>query len=183
MREDMSKNRRKSHNKIRPTELRQIHMSQSNNSYIKKHTNNVDDVFTDDIDEVFIGDAVRSSYHHPRNNSHMGHLGRKMSQGYRHTRDQLRRMKYVNKQKEAEQSKLFIYNVSKRYTIDDIYHHFTEQDVKVLDLWQSSHTDARRRSFVILVPHLEIEFVKKDEVLESLGRGVYSSKIFFNFPP
>ena len=120
-------------------------------------------------DNVFIDDKDMPTHTQQRNKSYRGNFGRNLSQGFKHTRDQLRRMKYVNKQREAENSELFIYNVSKRYTVNDIYHHLMGNDIKVMDLWQCSHADARRRSFVILVPNADIEYVKRDEILESLG--------------
>ena len=92
-------------------------------------------------------------------------------------------MKYVNKQRQAENSKLFIYNVSKRYTVDDTYHHLMGNDIKVMDLWQCSHADSRRRSFAILVPNADIEYVKRDEILENLGIRVrdYEERKYSSF--
>ena len=177
----MSKNRKYSnqHYKIRPKELRQRHMSQKGASNLRSDSNSYDaydDVFVESSDDVFRKNLNISAYQHQRNKSYRGHFERKLSQGFKHTRDQLRRMKYVNKQKEAENSKLFIFNVSKRYTIDDIYTHFIGNEVKVKDLWQSSHKDARKQSFVILVPKADTEYIKDDEVLENLGIRVRDYK-------
>ena len=78
-------------------------------------------------------------------------------------------MKYDNKQRKSEQSKLFLYNVPKKYTVDDIYHYFIEMEIDVIDLWQSSHKDARRKSFVALFKNIDIADVKSDRTLGDLG--------------
>lgn len=69
----------------------------------------------------------------------------------------------------AEQSKLFIFNVSYKYSVDDIYYYFIENGINVIDLWQSSHKDARKRSFVILLQNEDTKIVKNLKVLGNLG--------------
>ena len=151
----MNRNRKPQDQKIRPKELRQRNMSQRSVHNLRRDTNNADEFLNDN---VFLDDLDIPTHQQLRNKSHRGNFDRNLSQGFKHTRDQLRKMKYVNKQREAENSKLFIYNVSKRYTVDDIYHHLMGNDIKVMDLWHCSHSDARRRSFVILVPNADIEY-------------------------
>ena len=73
--------------------------------------------------------------------------------------------------------------MSQRYTVDDIYNHFNDIDIKIMDLWQSSHNDARRKSFVIVVPNEDSEYIKDDATLEGLGIKVreYKERKFSTF--
>ena len=127
------------------------------------------ETFDDYRDEVFDEESNSASYPHHRYDRYREHHKRHDSQGFQHTREQLRKIKYVNKQKLAEQSKLFIYNVSKKYTVDDIYYHLIETDINVIDLWQSSHRDARKKSFIVLIQNIDTKTIKSDRVLANLG--------------
>ena len=53
--------------------------------------------------------------------------------------------------------------------MDDIYYHLIESEIKVIDLWQSSHRDARKKSFIVLVQIIDTTTVKRDRVLANLG--------------
>ena len=99
-------------------------------------------------DEVFFDNRL------PRNN-------RKDSSGYQFTRDQVKRMQYKNKVTESHYIRIFVYNVPHKYNVDDVYDHFSNLDINVVDLWQSSHPDARRKSFGVKMP--------SDEIMENLN--------------
>ena len=77
---------------------------------------------------------------------------RRDSSGFEYTRDQIKIMQYKNKLNETNFIRIFIYNVPNKFNVDDIYEHFSYQDVSVKDLWKCSHPDARRQSFVIKGP-------------------------------
>ena len=64
---------------------------------------------------------------------------------------------------------LFVYNVPSIYTADDTYDHFDYLDINVKDLWQSSHPDARRKSFVVTIPRDEVNYVVEDETMKRLN--------------
>ena len=53
--------------------------------------------------------------------------------------------------------------------MDDVYVHFNESNVNFIDLWQSSHRDARKRSFVALIHNNDTSRVKSDRVLANLS--------------
>ena len=84
----------------------------------------------------------------------------------------MRRMQYKQKQKESQLIRLFIYNVHKKFNVDHVYDHFVEQNVKIVDLWQSSHVDARKKSFVIEVSRNEAHIISNDTILDELYIGV-----------
>ena len=100
------------------------------------------------------------------------------SSGFSLSREHWKKMQYKIRNRESEFVRLFISNVPKIYSVDDVYNHFMEQEVKIVDLWQSSHVDARRKSFVVKVSRNEVENVINDKVLEGLRIGVreYSNR-------
>ena len=70
---------------------------------------------------------------------------------------------------EANSIRLFVYNVPKRFSVDDIYGHISYLGIDVKDLWQSSHRDARRKSFVVKIPRDKARFFSEDETIERLN--------------
>ena len=124
LRADVNSNTFHQTQKIRPKELMKRNMSNRNMSQrsISYRGMSQRENFEDYRDDVFEEETNSSRYPHLRYDRQREHHKRHDSQGFQHTRDQLRKIKYVNKQKIAEQSKLFIYNVFKKYTVDDIYY-------------------------------------------------------------
>ena len=53
--------------------------------------------------------------------------------------------------KSHRQSQVFIYNVFRKYTVDNVYDHLSEYDIPVVDLYQRSHPNAKKKSFVLTV--------------------------------
>ena len=94
---------------------------------------------------------------------------RKDSSGFQFTRDQRKKMQYKNKVKEHNNISLFVYYVPRIYTVDDTFDHFDNLDINVKDLWQSSHPDARRKSFVVTIPRDEVKYVVEDETMKRLN--------------
>ena len=77
-----------------------------------------------------------------------------------------------NRAKESDEIKLFIYNVPVKYTSDDIYNHLCTININVLDLSQISHSEARKKSFVVTVLKSECNVIASDETLDYLRIGV-----------
>ena len=96
--------------------------------------------------------------------------------GFQFTRDQKKRMQYKNRISEANSIRLFVYNVPKRFSVDDIYGHIRYLGIDVKDLWQSSHRDARRKSFVVKIPRDKARFFSEDETIERLNIRVREYK-------
>ena len=94
---------------------------------------------------------------------------RRDSTGFQFTRDQMRRMKYNNKIIESNYVRLFVYNIPNMYTVDGVYDLFSKIGIDVKDLWQNSHPDARRKSFVVKMPRGEVTYVVEDETLERMN--------------
>ena len=68
-------------------------------------------------------------------------------------KNQRKRMHYKNKLNESNTVRLFVYNVPREYTVDNVYRHFNYLDIDVKDLWQRLHPDARKKSFVTILPN------------------------------
>ena len=94
---------------------------------------------------------------------------RKDSSGFQFSRDQRKRMHYKSKLNESNTVRLFVYNVPREYTVDNVYGHFNYLDIDVKDLWQRSHPDARKKSFVVKIPRDEVRYVLEDETMDRLN--------------
>ena len=44
-----------------------------------------------------------------------------------------------------------MYNVPRRYITDDVYEHLRYLDIKATDLSQTSHPDAKKKSFIVTI--------------------------------
>ena len=93
------------------------------------------------------------------------------SSGFSFTKEHYKRMQYKQKKEESNSIRIFIYNVPKKFTEEHVYYHFAGQEVNVLDLWQSSHADARKKSFVIKVSKNQADIIMNDRILEDLYIG------------
>ena len=81
-------------------------------------------------------------------------------------------MQKKHRNNESQFIRLFIFNVSKKCTVDEVYEHFENQEINIVDLWQSSHVDARRKSFVVKVSKNVVDKVMNDRILAELDIGV-----------
>ena len=71
-------------------------------------------------------------------------------QGFRFQRHQLKRDKRSSRA-------LFIFNVPKSCAVSDVRHYVEERNVRPLDIFQRSHPEARRKSFVIRLDSREAQ--------------------------
>ena len=78
-------------------------------------------------------------------------------------------MHYINKLNESNTVRLFVYNVPREYTVDNVYRHFNYLDIDVKDLWQRSHPDARKKSFVVKLTRDKVRYVLEDEIMDRLN--------------
>ena len=69
------------------------------------------------------------------------------NEGFITPRDQHQRA--IRLQKKSNQNQFFIYNVFNRYTIDNVFDHLVDYGVSVTDLYQRSHPNAKKKSFVL----------------------------------
>ena len=136
---------------------------------LRRISDNYEEDYADYGDDVFVDETESDRFVPQRFRKYKEFPQRTDSQGFGHTRDQLRKVKYNNKRKMADQSKIFIYNVSKRYSVDDIYYHLIDSNIKIMDIWQSSHKDARKRSFVAVLQKIDANHVRTDSILANLG--------------
>ena len=102
-------------------------------------------------------------------NSRVAGDNRRDSSGFEFTRDQRKRMQYKNRLNEANYIRLFVFNVPNHYYVDNVYDHFTNLGVDVKDVWQRSHPDSRKKSFVVKMPKDEMNYVLEDDIMESLN--------------
>ena len=86
--------------------------------------------------------------------------------------DQWRKSYRENKVKESEYVKLFIYNVPVSYSEHDLYKHLFSTNIEVSDIRQVSHSDARRKSFVVTVHKSICNAISNDDVFSYLRIGV-----------
>ena len=59
---------------------------------------------------------------------------------------------------------VFLFNVTKKCSVDEVYDHFEKQEINIVDLWQSSHIDARRKYFVVKVAKNVVDMVMNSRI-------------------
>ena len=77
-----------------------------------------------------------------------------------------------NKYKESDHKNLFIYNVPVKYSLDDLYDHLCYMNIDILNIRQSSHLEARRKSFVVTVHKSLCNAIIHDDTLAYMKIGV-----------
>ena len=68
--------------------------------------------------------------------------------------------------------KLSIFNVPVMYTEDDLYDHFCSTNIDIVNLRQTSHLEARRKSFVVTVHRSMCKAIINNDILSYLRIGV-----------
>ena len=99
-------------------------------------------------------------------------MNRKHCSGFSFTREHFKKVQNKLRKNDSQLIRLFIYNVPKKFSVDEVYDHLANQEINIIDLWQSSHVNARRKSFVVKVPRNVADMVMQDRILEELDIGV-----------
>lgn len=94
------------------------------------------------------------------------------SSGFSFTREHYKKMQNKQRNTESQFVRLFIFNVPKKCSVDEVYDHFVQQEINIVDLWQSSHVDSRKKSFVVKVSKNVANIVMNDKILAELDIGI-----------
>lgn len=80
-----------------------------------------------------------------------------------------RRRQRKRSQSDSSSQKLFLYNIKKHDSEEDVRAYMTKRKISFIDVWQSSHPDAQSKSFVLVVA--------KSEVNNTLNRMIWPHEV------